>query len=77
MEVKDKLVTAENGRQICSFCGRAIPKDVQRISFGYSTRYGSSNKRVCGLCILQLADELDKKPIKKWKEKLVVKELEA
>ena len=76
MEIKDLLKIANTGQEKCSVCGRTIPKDVQRISFPYNTRYGVSYKRVCALCILKLSKDVNKKPIKKWKEMLVLKELE-
>jgi hypothetical protein len=76
-EVGDEgwLETAENNRQMCSICGRTIPKDVQRISLSYRSRYGTGYKRICGLCILTYSRKVNKKPLKKWMDKLIVDEL--
>ena len=74
-DILKRLIKHTDGRQKCTLCERSIPKDVERVSFGYSTQYGSSNIRLCGLCILRLAKELDKKPIEEWAKKIVGEEI--
>jgi len=66
------LEKAEVGNQKCSGCKRTIPRDVERISFPYTTRYGVSYIRICSLCLLELSKRIDKKPINKWKQKLII-----
>ena len=76
MDYKTRLTKCENGKQKCSLCDRTIPKEVERVSFYYSGAYGrSSYHRICGYCISQLYNVLDKKPIRDWKLKLVIEEL--
>jgi len=75
MNISSWLEVADSNRQKCSICGRTIPKFVERVSFGFSTQWGYSHKRICGLCILQLADNIDKKRINEWKDSLLVKKI--
>jgi hypothetical protein len=71
-----KLDKHDNGRQKCTFCGRFIPKDIDRLSFSYSGPNGRTGyNRVCGLCIIELSKEVDKKPLKEWKRKIALEEL--
>jgi len=75
MNIEDNLELADNNRQKCSICGRTIPKNVHRVSFYYNTQWGGSNKRICGMCILELAEHIDKESIKEWKNKIMVKRI--
>jgi len=75
MKIEDRLYTYENSREKCSICGRNIPEDVDRISFDYRTHWGSSYIRVCGMCILTLSESINKKPIERWNDKLMVDKL--
>ena len=72
---KSCLKTHTNNREECSLCKRKIPKDVERVSFLYRSRYSYSHKRICGLCILKLSTLLDLKSVNEWKEKIMVEEL--
>lgn len=71
MNYKEKLKIGNNNGERCSCCGRTIPKEVGRITFDYSTRWGTSYKRLCGLCIQRLYKALDKKPIKVWEKRVI------
>jgi hypothetical protein len=73
MNYKDVLEKAETNRQQCSLCGRCIPSHIPRISFGYRSAYGSSNKRLCGLCIIELSEHINKEDIEDWKNKIIIK----
>jgi len=73
--IKKYLEKHNNSRQICSICGRSIPKYIQRVSLSYSSKFGCSYKRICSLCILELSKELDLKSIEEWKDKMMVEEL--
>ncbi len=73
---KGELKKGENDKQKCSMCGRWIPKEVERISLSYYGSYGGNNhKRICGLCLSQLYEVLDKKAVENWKLKLITNEL--
>jgi len=74
-KIKEKLKKYDNGLQQCNGCKRKIPADVDRISFGYSTQWGSGSIRICSLCFETLHRNSDKKALRKWKRKLVVEEI--
>ncbi len=59
------LENGENGLCKCSSCNKSIPKDIQRINFSYSTRYGTSYIRICAICILKYANLISKDTITK------------
>jgi hypothetical protein len=63
---KMEFTIGENNLQKCQECEKSIPKDVQRISFSYKTRYGRSYIRICALCIIDLAKKVNKATIKKY-----------
>jgi len=68
----------KTGRQRCTICGKCIPSDIPRISMGYSSGYGHSSHRVCGLCLIKLAKHINEnhaEPINKWRKKLLIDEL--
>ena len=75
VEYAELLETHKDGRQMCSICGKSIPKDIKRISLSYCGMYGGSNKRICARCILYLAELIDKEKVAKWENKLVLKSL--
>ena len=69
------LYTATDGREKCSYCERRIPQDVERIGFYYRNAYGRpQSKRVCARCILLLASKINKKPVRDWNDRIIVKE---
>lgn len=61
------LKLGDNNRQVCTICHSGIKEDVERISFSYSTRWGSSYIRICGYCILRLADQVSEPTKEKFK----------
>jgi len=69
----------DDNRQRCTLCKNSIPKDVMRVSFYYSNGYGgSSAKRICGLCLIKLSEEikrLNEKEINEWIKKLTIKSI--
>jgi hypothetical protein len=67
------LSTWATNRCVCSICGSTIPKEVERVSFSYKTRYGTSYIRICGLCIIRTARKLKRKPIMDWAKKVTIK----
>lgn len=71
-DIQKKLIKALDGRQKCSLCGESIPKEVDRLSFGYKTRFGHSYIRLCGLCLIRASNQVDKKSLKEWAKKIVV-----
>jgi len=79
MGIIEQLHTSESNRQVCAICGQCIPKDVKRISEYRSSGYGRNLAiRVCGLCIIKLAKEIERtntEEIEKWQKKLLIKSL--
>jgi len=69
-----RLEIADTNRQRCSICKKCIPKEVERLNIGHRSDYGTiSQRRVCGLCIIETYKKLHKAPVKKWCAEMVAK----
>jgi len=69
------LSVADSGRQKCSLCHRTIPKNVQRLSVSYNTRYGSAYIRVCGLCLIKAGKHVNDSALDEWGKELMLEEI--
>lgn len=58
--MNNKLHYGTSGREGCNGCSRVIPKDIQRTSFSYSSRWGTKYIRLCAVCINQLNSQISK-----------------
>ena len=64
-----QLCEGESNRNRCSNCKQSIPKDIQRlkIKVGINWNTGDSAfKSICGHCLLEYAEQIDKIKIKNW-----------
>lgn len=62
-----ELVFGDNNLSKCTRCGNQIPKEIERVSYSYKTRYGKSYHRFCGLCILELSEKISKATKKRYR----------
>jgi hypothetical protein len=75
MDISEKLYKHNNGLEKCALCSKKIPANVQRISLSYRTIFGLNHFRVCGLCLIKLAKNLDNAAIEEWRLKLAAEEI--
>jgi hypothetical protein len=59
------LETGDNGLCKCTLCKNKIPKGVPMLSLGYRSQFGLSFFRLCGVCIMALAQEARDKQYEK------------
>lgn len=50
-----------NNRSKCWCCGKQIVKQAPRMSMAYSSKFGLNHHRICGLCLIELADHCKSK----------------
>jgi len=72
---RTKITETYDRARKCTYCNHKIKAGEPHIRFQHSTYRASLTINICGVCLLRAINEIPKKQLKEFKEKLFLEEI--